>query len=694
MRKPTKFDRVMWVRLVIYGGWCSLIPVILAPQVSAQAVCLPLPRLLTMVPMGGQVGTQVDVTISAEHADEISALLFNHPAITATAKIDDANQPIANQFVVTIAADCPPGLYEARVLSRLGISSARTFSVGELSERVQQQGNTSLAAAQELSVNSICNAIATEKAVDFYRFSSAAGQRFIIHCLARGIDSKLDPVIVVADAEGSDLVVNRQGDTIDFVAPQAGQYVIKIHELTFRGGPAFFYRLALQTIDHGAIPPSFPTTRTVSSFSWPPSGLAPQAALIENEPNDAAANVQQVTLPVDVQGQFFPAADVDVFEFTARQGESWWIEVASERLGRPTDPQVLVQQVRYQGDVESLHDVLELSDIPSPMKPSSNGYAYDGPPYDGGSLDVLGKLDVKEGGVYRLTLTDLFGGTRSDPRNRYRLVVRREEPDFALAAWGLHMELRNGDRNALSKPLALRAGSTVALEVVVVRRDGFNGEIELEMSDLPNGVTAAGLKIPTGKSRGVMLVTAAPNAPRGLSEAKFFGRSQLNGQELVRPVHMAQMAWPIADSWGEIPSPRLVAGLPVSVTDAELAPLTISAVATKGVLEVVSGQTLKIPLALQRRLEFSGTVLQLKTLGDGFENHPPFAVNLSGDSAETMLNLATLQTPPGDYLLTFYGAAVAQYRYNPGDATSAPQDTVDIVLSTPIAIRVTSGESP
>jgi hypothetical protein len=255
------------------------------------------------------------------------------------------------------------------------------------------------------------------------------------------------------------------------------------------------------------------------------------------------------------------------------------------------------------------------------------------------------------------------------------------------------MELRNGDRNALSKPLALRAGSTVALEVVVVRRDGFAGEIELEMNDLPHGVTAAGLKIPAEKSRGVMLVTAAPNAPRGLSEAKFFGRSQINGQELVRPVHMAQMAWPIADSWSEIPSPRLVSGLPVSVSDAELAPLTISA-ATNGSLEVASGQTLKIPLALQRRLEFSGTVLQLKTLGVGFENHPPFEVNLSGDSAETMLNLAALQTPPGDYLLTFYGAAVAKYRYNHVDATSAPQDTVDIVLSTPIAIRVTSGESP
>ena len=134
------------------------------------------------------------------------------------------------------------------------------------------------------------------------------------------------------------------------------------------------------------------------------------------------------------------------------------------------------------------------------MKPSSNGYAYDGPPYDGGSADIIGKLEINDDGIHRLQMTDLFGGTRNDPRNVYRLIIRKAAPDFAVAAWGLHMELRNGDRNALSKPLALRAGITMALEVVAVRRDGFDGDIELVMEGLPDGVTAQGLKIPTGKN--------------------------------------------------------------------------------------------------------------------------------------------------------------------------------------------------
>src|SRR5690606_10137810 len=140
----------------------------------------------------------------------------------------------------------------------------------------------------------------------------------------------------------------------------------------------------------------------------------------------------------------------------------WWIEVASERLGRETDPSTVVQQVTMVDGAEKLTDVLELTDVPSPVKVSSNGYAYDGPPYNAGTSDILGKLTVPADGRYRLRFTDLFGGTRNDPGNAYRLVVRRAAPDFALVAWALHMELRNGDRNALSKPLALRGGAIMA----------------------------------------------------------------------------------------------------------------------------------------------------------------------------------------------------------------------------------------
>ncbi|MFM7928357.1 MAG: serine protease, partial [Pirellula sp.] len=91
---------------------------------------------------------------------------------------------------------------------------------------------------------------------------------------------------------------------------------------------------------------------------------------------------QTITLPADIAGRFYPAADVDTYVFDAKQGETWWIEVASERLGRPTDPSLVVQMQKP--DQSGWSDIAELNDIASPMKPSSNGYAYDGPPFDGG----------------------------------------------------------------------------------------------------------------------------------------------------------------------------------------------------------------------------------------------------------------------------------------------------------------------
>jgi hypothetical protein len=662
-----------------------------ATLAAAQSVGLPVPRLLTMMPMGGQVGAEVEVTLSGQHLESASELVFSDSRISATAKLGAEGAAELNKFVVRIAADCPPGLYEASVMTRLGLSSPRVFSVGLQPEVTQLEPSTTVAAARPLELNTICNAVMPERAVNHYSFSANKGQRVIVDCAAAGIDSKSNAVLVVADAAGNDLVVQRRGGAIDFTAPEQGSYVIKVHELTFKGGPEYFYRLAITPVDgHSSVERS-PSTRAVHAFSWPPTGLHATAPLAEIEPNDRSGQAQAITLPCDLTGSFAPAADVDLFEFTAKQGDVWWVEVASERLGRPTDPAIIVQHVGLADGNEVLTDVAELNDIPSPVKVSSNHYSYDGPPYNPGSSDILGKIEIKQDGLHRVRLSDLFGGTRDDPENVYRLVIRKPEPDFALVAWAMHMELRNGDRNALSKPITLRGGSTMALEVVALRRDGFDGEIELSMENLPDGVTARGLKLPPGQSRGIMLVTAAEGAPRGFSKATFVGRATIGGQAVTRPCRLASLAWPVPDHWSEIPSPRLLAEVCVSVGGAETAPITITAREDK-VWEACEGEQLTIPLLHLKRSEFSGATMSARTLGSGFEQLA-FDLPLDADHSEAVIDLAALKTPPGDYLIAFYGAAVAKYQPQPQAADAAkPSDIVDIIVSEPIAIRVKPAE--
>ena len=553
---------------------------------------------------------------------------------------------------------------------RLGLSSARAFTVGKLPEVTQSESSVDVSSAMPLEINSICNATLPARAINHYAIQVRQGQRIIIDCAAKGIDSKTNPVLVIADAQGQDLIVERRGGLLDFIPETDGTHIIKVHDLTYQGGAECFYRLAIREVATDAVVERLPSVRAVNRFSWPPPGLSDEASTREVEPNDGQVGVQQIQVPCDLTGAFYPAADIDTFEFSAKAGETWWIEVASERLGKPTDPSILVQQVVGTGENQTLIDVAELTDIASPMKRSSNGYSYDGPPYNAGSADILGSIQIQSDGQYRIQLSDLFGGTRKDPSNTYRLIVRQAAPDFALVAWALHMELRNGDRNALSKPLSLRGGATMALEVVAVRRDGFNGEIELHMSNLPDGVTATGIRIPARQSKGIMLITADQEAPRGMSLARFTGTASIDGSEVTRPVQLASMAWPVNNAWTEIPAPRLLASVPVSVGGSEFAGISIAPREDK-IWEVAEGDTLKIPLSHIRRGDFSGTTLNLRTFGAGMEGNPRFDISIAGDQSEAVLNLSRVKPPPGEYTIAFYGSAVAKYRSNPEGVVKA-----------------------
>ncbi len=663
MRRPPFFAALL--------GFVCFLPAISA---MAQLVVLPAPRLLTTMPMGGKLGSTVEVTITGENLEDVTALLFSTPKITAKPATGPDGQPMENKFLVTIAPDAPVGVHEARVLSRLGISSARAFSVGELDEIVRTAANNSVETALTLPLGTICNATMTKRAIDYYAFEGRQGQRVAVDCAAAGIDSRLTPVVIIADAKGADLLVNRTGGVIDFTPPADGTYLVKVNDLTYQGGERHFYRLALRESTGDGPAPQQPSTTRVGAVSWPPQGLPAHAPAAETEPNNRPGEAQKVTLPLDISGSFFPAADVDSYEFEAKKGEVWWVEVASARLGRPTDPFVLVQHVAKGEDgSETLADVAELYDIPSPVKVSSNGYSYDGPPYDAGSPDVLGKVEIQQDGLHRLSVRDLFGGTRNDPQNTYRLLVRQAQPDFALAAWAVHMTLRNGDRAAFSKPISLRAGGAMVFEVVAIRRDGFDSEIELAMEGLPEGVSAGGLKIPAGKSVGHLVISADATAKRGHSLATLVGRAKIDGQDVTRPCRVASMAWPVKDAKQEIPSPRLFADVPVSVSDAEPSPITLTAAEDK-VWEAEEGATLKIPLKAEWRGEFSGTSMKLKAYGAGFEGVKEFDLPVKAGAAEAVLDLAALKTAPGDYTLAFYGSAVAKYSYNPEAVKAAEEE--------------------
>jgi hypothetical protein len=171
-------------------------------------------------------------------------------------------------------------------------------------------------------------------------------------------------------------------------------------------------------------------------------------------------------------------------------------------------------------------------------------------------------------------------------------------------------------------------------------------------------------------------------------------------------------------------------------------------------LEVAEGAKVTIPLAHLTRSDFSGSIVQMKAFGGGFERMPQFDLTLTEPGSEAVIDLAALKIPAGEHVVAFYGGAVAKYQYNPdavhfaqrghdraveaakqsaaellrlmaqadtpaesleaaktrhqaaeaavtaaaakvasATATAAPQDTVDIVVTEPITIRVLPAES-
>ena len=694
------------------GAWSLALSMaaVSVADLRAQSVCLPLPRLLTLVPAGAQKpgeggATTVEVKVTGEVLDGWDAggetvppqLLFSHPGLTATPVLSAEGKAEKDRFLVSIASDVPPGLHDARMMTGLGVSSPRVFTVGNHPETLRTAANTTPATAFPLGLGMVCNAQATAQAADYYRLELHQGQRVVVDCAARGIESKLRPVLILADATGADLVAERRGGLLDFTAPATATYLVKLHDLSFQGGPECFYRLLAHDLPAGApLPERQAAVAPVLAFSWPPPGLPAKAAVEELEGSDPSA-AQQVTLPLDLGGRFFPAADVDSFEFEATAGEVWWIEVASERLGAPTNPAIVVERrlpAPSGGAPATFEDVAELSDIAAPIKPSTNHYAYDGPPYEAGSADCLGRLEIKETGTHRLQIRDLFGGTRDEPEAIYRLLIRKAQPDFALVCWPLHMELRNGDRAALSKPLALRGGGTVSLEVAAIRRDGFDGPIELAVSGLPEGVSATGLRIPAGATRGQILLTAAESPPRNLASVSITGRGTADGEALERPCRLAGQCWPIRDGWSEIPFPRLLADATISAGGSEPSPLTLrttGAGATAALaLEAVEGSTVSVPLELVQRAGVQGATLQMRVIGPGFDQIPGFEFEVAAPKA-LAIDLAKLKIPPGDHAFALVTSAVTKYApVVAGQATPpAPTDIAEILVSTPIHVRVT-----
>src|SRR5688500_16247675 len=135
----TPMPRRVIVRLV------AVIAMLLLVAANAQAAS---PALSSVLPRGGQRGTEVDLTLAGDRLGDAQEILFYNAGLRVV-KLDIV-KPQEVKVRLAIAPDAPLGEHMLRVRTATGISELRTFWVGLLKEVAEKEPNSDFAQPQKI----------------------------------------------------------------------------------------------------------------------------------------------------------------------------------------------------------------------------------------------------------------------------------------------------------------------------------------------------------------------------------------------------------------------------------------------------------------------------------------------------------------------------------------------------------------
>jgi hypothetical protein len=307
--------------------------------------------------------------------------------------------------------------------------------------------------------------------------------------------------------------------------------------------------------------------------------------MLESEPNDSLATANRVTVPVVINGRIQRSGDEDYFVFKAEAGQKLLMEVQARRLDSPLDSVLTL----FDAEGKKLD---ENDDPPSPLAQPDPATKIPYPdlacnvdPLDALATHVADSRllhTISKAGDYVVRIRDVR--EEGGEEYAYRLKIAPARPDYVLRI--------NTDSARLAQ------GDSVVLVATALRKDGFDGEINLAVQDLPPGLSASDAVIPAKQHEAQLTITAAANAAPGLYFPTVVGTATVGGQPLVRkaiPVETVVQAFYIKH-W--VPTKGCV--LEVK----EPAFFTISAnIPPKQVLEVKQGGTVQVVVKAARKAD-------------------------------------------------------------------------------------------
>lgn len=491
-------------------------------------------------PLGAPVGQEVALSIAGKFDRKTLRVWTSNPALQITTPADD-KQP----FRASVAKEAPLGPVWVRLMDANGVSSARLFAIGNWPESQEAEPNNAYSEANTVSEPLRIMNGKLEKAgdVDSFKVALDQGQWLIADVDALQLDSAVDPLIQVVDAQGTALAfVHDDTDSLDpfvaFRAPSKGEYVVQLSGFAMppqansrlAGGPNIAYRLLLTTGPYlrRAFPSQLPKGQAteVELVGWnfgqavpsrktlepkhcgtiplelgPIAGLAvlpvsEAECLMEREANDQPSQARVLAVPGSFHGKIQSSGDIDLVRFIARKGKTYHIALVAASLGSPLD--ALLELKDASGKSLATQD--DGKDVLRP-DPTLDWTA----PADGDFVISLRDLEDRGGEdfVYRLEITQ---------------PAPRCEATLEGGVW------------------TLAAGKKLDIKVTLRRQYGHAEAVEIQPKDLPEGVQATPLTIGADKSEGVLTLEAAANAKLGSSPIQFKLRDSRGEQAIALPI--------------------------------------------------------------------------------------------------------------------------------------------------------------
>ena len=393
---------------------------------------------------------------------------------------------------------------------------------------------------------------------------------------------------------------------------------------------------------------------------------------LESGDNDEPTQANSIDAPAEVAGQFYPARDVDWYQFEAKQGDVYWIEVISHQLGLPVDPNFVV--VRVDTNEKGEEQVKEVAFVDDPGDRAGR-VASD---FDTSTDDPSYRLAVPSDGVYRIRVTDQFGGSRTDPRMQYRLVLRKESPDFRVTAFAKEFKVANNNQVPVFAP-TLRKGGALPIELRADRLDGFAGEVKIRVEGLPESITCAEAIFGAQQSTGSLILEAAADAPPWTGQIKLIAEAEIDGKQVTHGVPVGAVVTGTANRTQTPASFRLLNNFMLSVIGEE-SPATV-AIGEGKVLETSLGGQLEVPVKVTRR---AGHADDLKlTAIDAANEFKPADITVAKDKSDGKLTVAVKNNAkPGVYTFYLRSDTKVKYAAKPETVaqTEADQKTLDAAV--------------